>query len=72
MSSMTYELINTVTTNTFASFTSAEEANAALEELRATDDKFAASLVVVAFDDEGLAVDERGTEPADVSAEGVL
>lgn len=55
---VTYELINTVTTNTLASFASAQEARDALDAFRATDEKFAASLTVVAFDDEGLALDE--------------
>lgn len=49
---MTFELINTLTTNTLASFASEDAARVALEEFRASDERFAASLTVVAFDDE--------------------
>jgi hypothetical protein len=59
LAAMTYELINTITTNTLASFASEVEAREALERFRATDQKFGETLELVAFDDEGLAVDEE-------------
>jgi hypothetical protein len=62
---MTYELINATTSNTLASFTSEAEARSALERFKESDERFAATLMLVAFDDEGLAVDmTASTEPA--------
>jgi len=56
---MTYELINTSTTNTLASFLTEAEAREALERFRAADEQFASTLTLVAFDDDGLALDEE-------------
>ena len=57
---MTYELINSVTTNSLASFASEQEAREAWERFAASDERFAKSLVIIAFDDEGLALSESG------------
>jgi hypothetical protein len=54
---MTYELINTLTANTLASFDTEDEARAALEEFTEADEPFASTLQIVAFDDDGLAVE---------------
>jgi len=68
---MTYELINTTTTNTLASFASEQEARTALERFRASDERFAGTLMVVAFDDDGLALDEVVTAAPERVAEVV-
>jgi hypothetical protein len=54
---MTYELINSVTTNSLAAFASEQEAREAWERFAQSDERFAQNLVIVAFDDEGLALE---------------
>jgi hypothetical protein len=68
---MTYELINTLTTNTLGSFDSEEEARDALARFQASDARFAANLALVAFDEEGLAVDAVEVEAPEREAEVV-
>jgi hypothetical protein len=59
---MTYELVNSVTTNSLASFASEQEAREAWERFAASDERFAKSLVIIAFDDEGLALEDGARE----------
>ena len=59
---MTYELINGITTNTLASFNTRHAADEALERMREENPELANMVEVVAFDDEGLALEED--EPA--------
>jgi hypothetical protein len=64
---VTYELINRRTANSLASFDSADDARAAVARFAESDRSFAEDLVIVAFDEEGLAVDE--VEPAAMERE---
>jgi hypothetical protein len=54
---MTFELINKATANTLAAFDSEREAQRALRRFAQSDPGFAEQLVVVAFDNEGMAQD---------------
>ena len=53
---MTYELINSVTTNTIAAFASERDAVRAFEAIAQDKNELAEQLVVVAFNDDGEAV----------------
>jgi hypothetical protein len=66
---VTYELINSVTTNSLASFASEQEAREAWERFAESDERFAKDLVIIAFDDEGLALLEDGAQELKPSAE---
>lgn len=54
---MTYELINQVTSNSVAAFAREQEALEAFQRLAAEDAGLADSLLLVAFNDEGEAVE---------------
>jgi hypothetical protein len=54
---MSYELINTITTNTLASFEHEADAQRALEHFAHDDPAFAEQLMIVRFDDQGEAVE---------------
>jgi hypothetical protein len=59
---MTYELINGLTANTLASFHNRGAAEEARERMREENADIAGMIEIVAFDDEGLALEED--EPA--------
>lgn len=63
---MTYELINTLTTNTLACFDSQRAAEAALRRYKVDDPGFADQLTIVAFNGEGEAVEEIEADPRPV------
>ena len=67
---MTYELINSETANTLACFASREEAEEAQAELVRSDDRFS-NIVIVAFDDEGLAHTDGDDDAPRARAEAV-
>ena len=60
---MTYELINGITANTLATFNTRHAAEAALEQMRAENHSLARAVEIVAFDDEGLALEEEEPSP---------
>jgi hypothetical protein len=55
---MSYELINTLTTNTLASFERERDAQHALQHFLDDNPDFASHLAIVSVDDEGEAQDE--------------
>lgn len=66
---MTYELINGATTNTLAWFNTRGAAEQALERLREENAELAGMVEIVAFDNEGLAIDEEEAEGVGDSSE---
>jgi len=60
---VTYELINAVTTNTLASFHTRAAAERALDDLGEENAELARVVEIVAFDDDGMALEEEEAEP---------